>query len=560
MNRSRVAIELSPSRLEVAVLRGRKVARAAAVRIHCPDWEPRWPAALDSMKKELADLVTGLGASGATATVLLSGPTAAVNVHSCPARAGSAAACSAAILALGNNFVGPIEESARAVLPLLRDRAAAGANDKPMRHVLAFADSEPTAQAVARWIESAGLRFGGLIPLDAVEALAAVHAATSTGDRADVRASLWIGEHHSVLAVGTPGHLRFVRSIALGTESLVDALTRPIVRRGAPSGGDGITLSREQGRSLLMRAGIPEISQIIDEERGLDGGAILPLLQPTLQRFSLEVKQSLRFGLTESERNGAMLSILGAGRLCPGLEANLRGHLAAQDSRPQAASESPPASGGEYVSSTHGAVHAMTAFRDAPPLLMPRARGDSLTLRRVRVALRLGIAACLALVALDGILAWNEVLQSSVGDAEVSATQVDALVAARDAESMLASAVRARVGAFPALGPWLAEVSRAATGRVSLASVAMEQAEGEFAARIKGFAPTAPSETRGGLREFIDEVSACPLVRNASLRHTQRSAGEHADEQAFEIAVTFVELPISAARTDAGPASEETPR
>ncbi len=563
MSRSRVVIEVTPSRLEAAVVRAGRIVRSAAVRHPgAPgEWDQHWPAALDALKQNLADLILGLDAKGLPAMVLAATPTAAVNIHACPASAGASAASSAAALALGNVFSSALNEHPSVTMPLFRDRSAAGPNEKPMRHVLAAAETDASAESIARWVEAAGLRFEGIFPLQAVESIAAADAAVGNADHDGTRAVLWIGEHQSVLAVGSPERLRFVRPIALGTESLADALTRPITRRGSTD--EPITLTRDEARAMLNRVGIPEPSQRIDEQRGLEGAAILPLLQPTLQRLGIEVKQSLRFGLTESERNDTNVVILGHGRTIPNLRAAIQRHLAAADARPRNATPAGEAADSEYLSSDRGGIRAFTNRSWNPPPLLPAARSRSISLNRTRVTLRVGMAACLCLVAIDGGAAAFERYASAAHPAQsdssaaASASSAEALALARASESALSSLVESRLGSRPPIGPWLAEVALAAKGRVQLVEIRSEPGESGPVARIKGVTLPAGSPDQEPLREFINLLSACPLVNEAKLNHTQRSKSDDGNVQAFEVALTFVGLPASIMQANADASRQE---
>lgn len=539
-------IELTASRIEAAVVRGRAVVASAALRHHAPEWDHNWPAALDTLKRHLADLVKGLDAEGASALVLCATPTSAVNAHSCPTSAGASSAASAAVLALGNVFNADVHDHPYLIKRLAADAPKACGSEKPATHMLAAAETNETTQAIARLIESAGLHFEGLLPIQVVESLAACEAALAPDAEAGIRAVLWAGETRSVLAVGSPGRLRFVRTIALGTEAIVDALTRPIIRRAKP--GEPITLSRDEARAMLASAGVPEPAQVIDEARAIDGASILPLIQPALQRLGLDVKQSLRFGLTEAERNSAAVRVLGPGSAVPRLQAVLERQLAPADDRPHSAEQPAPPRDSEYLSSSAGAIAAYLSVASGIAPLVPRERAEAGLLRRTRFALRTGIAATLALVAIDGSAAWLESARSAIASASAylnAPKSVDptALAAARASDMALTTSVNARFGLNPPLTPWLAEVAAAAGERVRLTELRFTQSASGGAATLKGVAPDGDKPSEERLRAFIDAISACPLAAQTTLKHTQRSQSDERSEQAFEITVDFVGLP-----------------
>ncbi|MBL8744832.1 MAG: hypothetical protein JNK58_00595 [Phycisphaerae bacterium] len=549
MSRSTVVIELSPSRLEIAVVRSGRVVSSAAVRYPASEWEHGWPSVLEGRRQDLADLALGLDATGLNAVVLAATPTAAVNVHACPASAGRAAAESAAMLALGNSFSHPIAEHPSIAVEIARDRFKPLAEHKPQRHVLAAVETETSLEALSRWVESAGLAFAGALPLQTLEFLGACDDAAATGS-SGLRAAIWVGEHHSVLAVGSPGRLRFVRPIALGTESLVEALTRPIIRRGVP--GEPITLTREEARAMLNASGIPDMSAVVDAQRGLDGGAILPLLQPSLQRLGIEVKQTLRFGLSESERNETVLCVRGHGGALPGLQAAMQRHLSASDAHPNPTTVSEPAGPEalkEHGSSDVGCIAEFARIAWDVPLLLPFARAKSLASRRAHAAMRVGLAACLGVVAVNGTLTALEarsrvtVNVSSDEEATSRAEKNRALAAAVSAEQALSGLVNARLGAQPAIAPWLATLAEASAGRVRLIEVRAEPGSQSGNASVKGMTQDSGSPDMEPLREFINAMTTSPMVAEASLKQTQRSNADHRNEQVFEVGLTLVGLP-----------------
>lgn len=539
MGRPRVIIELSSSRLEVAVCKGSRVVAARAIRHHTPQWEGDFASALGLLGEPLQDLVASLGAVGLSATLLASTPTSVATVHGCPAKAGASGAISASMLALSNLASFPVQEHPTAITPLMRDRTARKGAQAPMRRMLAVGDRDETIGALARWIESSGLRFAGLTPLDAVEFAAAVAHATHSEYPDELRVSLWVGEHKSILAAGTRGTLRFVRSISVGSEAFVEALTRPIIRR---AGGDPVLLTRDEARTMLAASGIADPFQAVDEARSIDGAAILPLLQPVLQRLSLDVKQSLRFGFTEPERASAAHEVLGAGRFVPHLDGALARQLSTPDSPEDSSTETQVAAEkaeGEYSSALCGGIASFLASPVALPTLLPSAVVSSTGLGRVRIAMRFGVAACLSLVAAEGAMSWNELrLARTTAQAtpEFDRAASDALNQARLATESIESQV-ARVGV--ARAGWdalFASISQAATGRVALSAIEAETADAVPLAHVRGKTLADPQS----LRAFIDAIEQCPVVAGVDLEHTNRQQQDNRDEQQFELSIKMI--------------------
>lgn len=488
-----------------------------------------------------------LGASGMTATVLSSTPTCAVTVNPTPASAGSSAAHEATLLALGSLTSYSSAEATSATLPLLQDPRARNGSSPASRHTLGMTESDASVEALARWVERSGLRFSGVIPLEAVATVAAVEAATAGGDSDVVRACLWLGEHRSVLAVGAPNHLRFVRLVGLGSESIAEALTRVSSLPGSHQGM--IPLALDDARGLLFRCGIPRPSDVVDKESNLTGTTILPLLQPVLQRLSLEVKQSLRFGLSETERATAGLGLLGPGAYIPNLESMLAAHLASADNRSPSAHESgfnARSIEGEYTSAMSGEIAAALEMGRQVPMLTPKAWQQSESERRIRWSLRGGVAACLAIVLVEGGISWielRELKKGAGGPEQIASGVIDphAFAPIRERASALLARVDSRVSAPIMLDAVQATISQAAEDRVLLESISFGPANSGPEMSLRGIAVgAASSEAPANLRAFLDALAQCPLVQAARLKHSQRSQRDGAEVQAFEVVVSFV--------------------
>src|SRR5262249_38213525 len=153
------------------------------------------------------------------------------------------------------------------------------------------------------------------VPADAAATIGAVASVRDKPASDTVCAGFYFGEHSSVLAAMMNGRLCFVRTLGLGVDALVDALTRPIrVRQGPEGFRPRVTLERGAARDLLLAMGVPGPDVVVDPQRGIDGSAVLPLLQPVVQRICIEVKQSLRFGMEEAAGKAPVrLTIVGPG-------------------------------------------------------------------------------------------------------------------------------------------------------------------------------------------------------------------------------------------------------
>lgn len=558
------------------MFRGRRLHAARAERHASTEWESSWPAALDPLQPTLERMLRDLGCRHARAVVLADTPTALCATHSLPLAAGRRAARDAAMLALNNVRPGgaPTDDPADSVILAADSRASlrGGSNPDttpPMRHVLAFSERDSTADAIGRWVEASGCRFEGLIPLEAVETITAVEQLTANAGPPETEALLavlWVGEHRSVLAVGTPDRTRIIRSMSLGVESIAEALTRPIISRRESN--TTITLTRERARDILASVGIPARDQVVDPEAGLAGNNLLPLIQPVLQRLALEVKQSLRFGLTEPERARVNLRLAGPGAGVRNLRSALAVGMGLEDSNsplPTSAAEPHESARADAPIAVDSLLLAVRTNFPRLPRLLPAAHRHARELARARAALRVGVAAALALVGGDAVVSWFESATLRAA-ADVATTRsldpsiLEQLTSARRAADQLDRHVAARLGAEPRWAPFLAAVSDAAEGRVALTEITLDFKEGLASARLTGAALMAngdapdstPEEAAQRLRAFIDNLSDCPIVDKATLRHASRAVRADRPVQTFDLDVSFVPVPAWPRRITTG--------
>ncbi len=309
MPKPRAIIQLTMSRLIVARCRGERVEDARAHELNAPNYKDRWPGILAELHEPLLRMLADLRLVGCDAVLLYHAPGASAGVFNCPAGGSAHASASAARLQIAESVTVPDAISDAQVLAT--DASSGNAREAPQRHTLAVLDSGQSVEALASWLTSAGLNVTQCLPVDAPALALSVRSVMRPNAEGSASATIWIGEHTTIMAAGVGGVLRFIRTVAIGTETLSEAITRSL-RSGA---GDDtqITLDRCSARAILAASGIPLPGQIIDSARGIEGTAVLPLLQPVLQRLAVEVKQSFRFGLSEGERVNLRIVLDGPG-------------------------------------------------------------------------------------------------------------------------------------------------------------------------------------------------------------------------------------------------------
>ena len=558
MAKQRVVIELSPTRLEVALMRGSVIVDSRIQRLELPQYIEKWPGILGSIQPQLTTMVNELKAAGAQATVLYAGPSAATGVFSCAESAGAAGAANAARLALAETAGFALESNPHDLERLTTDMPASGETPAQV-HTLGIADTEPTAQALAEWLTHAGLVPFALVPIDVPGTVAAVDAALRLSKTDSVALVLFAGEHGSSLAAASAGRLRFIRQIAIGTESLVSVLARE--HRTGTDGGTA-TLDAKTAAELVFTTGIPDRAQIFDAARGIKGDAILPIVQPILQRCVVDIKQSMRFGLEEKEREGATLHGIGPGARVPRLMALIAEQTGLTVGTPDQAAQT----------ATNGNISSWLSGRTVLVNLLPRGLRSQMTGRRMRRAMWVGVAAALALIGADAAMTRIDLAEANQSVAQLT-QRLDAAKPATIVQDKLAgtqagvATARQRTDAkLGAVGDWdaaMAMIAAQTPPAIRLTQMGFSYEGAKPVCHLIGHAPlTGSADSNAALRSYLDVLTASPIVRDCRLGATQRGESDHGPVQNFEMSLVLVELPArphppSPLLTEAGATEEQ---
>lgn len=505
------------------------------------------PLALDDLAQPLERLLAEVAPSHrhrVPALIIYTSSGAATSVHACPAGAGSGQAMAAGRLGLASVVNLPLDLHPSDVRVLHTDpsgKASAVAGARPPRiHTLAVADADEHVAAFSAWASAAGLQVLGVVPAEAAYSAAAVSAAL---EQSGTNAVLWMGLHQSVVAVTAHGRLELVRTVRVGTESLVDSLLRPI--RGqtqADMPSTALTLTREQARQLLTRAGIPNITDDLPDLPGYTGASVLPLLQPALQRLAVEIKQSLRFGTAESDRAQISLLVAGDGAAVPRLE-NVLSTFAGipRPSSPSSIVEPGPLA----------AVIAGVSSR--LPRLLSGAEEESLLTRGLRRGLVAGVAAAGLLLTIEALSAFAalaeerdrlEAIRSNAAGQQALAHLQDRAIAARIESASLHNRMSHMLGEGPDWAATMAVISQHAPASIRVLDLDMHSDDAKPQCRLRGYVRLATSvDAPDAIRDFVNRLSDSPIVTSVRLGATQRTELRGEDVQAFELVIALLPLP-----------------
>jgi Tfp pilus assembly PilM family ATPase len=486
------------------------------------------PAHADQLRRIVAEV----GLAGRPALVIASSADSTSAVHACPRAAGWRQAREAAGLAIAEAFPHDLSTSPNDSVPLWND----GAGPQPPRtHVLTAAATATTVQTLVHLIESAGLRFDGFLPEPAASMIAAVSRTTSRGTGPGV--TMWLGRHGVVLAATDAGQLSLIRHFGVGVGALEEALARPITCR---SSGASLNLTPAEAGQVIATVGIPVADTPVRVREGVLCTDLSPALAPVLQRLSVEIKQTLRFGLAPDRRAAADVLLTGPGAVIPNLARALEAACGV------------PVRVDREVAAIPEAVALARASRRAPrlfPIEVVAARAS----QRVMLAARLGIAAAAIALAADGGLTWlglSERRERMVGTPDAQTAIADNPAAAHAAQlqrGVNASLERidAHLSEAAPWGPLLAGIARSMPPGARLLRIEMDHDSKGAVCDVLARAQGDAAQTADTVRDFIDGLQALPAVTSARLGQVSE---ESAGGVEFSITLRVRTVPVRSAR------------
>lgn len=539
MSSTTVAIELLSDRLDVALLKGSHPVSRRRLLVDLPTDPTAWAKAVRSCTDQLKEAVTELGAEGNPARVIYRSPSQVVDLASFELRSASQACAAAALPCLE-----ALPYSANSAIC----RAAAVGRDRsgPKRrwHIVVAADRVDIIRTLADVVESAGLVFTSATPIDATIMSRLVgEALRYAGPQ---HGWLHFGSQSSFFILGAQGTVRFERSIGLGVETVIRSLTRPIRMPDE----DPVEIDLDTATKLVYEKGIPDNDEVVHEGLQLSRRHIMPQIQPVLQRYIVELRQSLRFGLDKDERESIAITVMGPGSSIPGI-ADLVGH----ELRLQLTSD-PRYAEFDYRTAASRGSELVEALGDEKFLdklnVQPAEMAQRQQIGRLRRWLWSGAAAALIVIGADGFR-YQAALDKATQKASALATKNqgletlktthELLVAAIDGINELEKTMSEDMGVKPDLHAILLELSRLTPETVKLTSIRLGR-EGEvMTARLYGRAVQLEDNEETELEAFIESLKASPVFRDAILRNVEVGfLGEQAGQR-FEASLEAYLVP-----------------
>lgn len=527
---AKISIHLSSQRIEVAHVVHDAIKATHAAIIDQQTSETMWSQDLEPLDELLAECIAALGLTGRLAAdVFYTSPDAVVEVHSIPAR--GEAALRAAELALVEAVPFDSDTNPIAVAQIARD----GGGVSSRTHVLAAADRDKNVVAICGWLARQGVRVKSICPIAACILNQVVCRATNEKSSTP-SALIYLGETSTVIAVGKDRHIEFTRLISFGIQRLIESAARA---------------NRDEESCDLCQVASDVFACGVDFRNPGPNGPLpremLAVLQPVLQRYLVEIKQTLRYASTDQHAAPERIVLMGPGASIPGFDSLLGEELQVEvtiaDDCKNYEPTSPCSRGGE-------AYAEATGPRGILDFLPATVREDRLV-KQIRVAISAGAAiAGLALaVEASSIIDARDEVRTAMTQEHASVEAVERYEATNDHAYALASAVAQSERSLnfaldnqPAWSILLAEIQRIGSDDIRLVEINGRVTPMGLVATINGLAIS--STGADPLKPYMDSIKASPMVGAVALGSTRavHSDGKRAKE--FSLQITITGLPL----------------
>lgn len=494
-------------------------------------WARQLRRSVPALKRNIDEL----NASGAVATVLYRSPAQSVDVASFAVKTAGDAADAARLEASDAVNFSSMAAVVRTA-PLGRDADT----ETRQHHVLAAADRDDALEAIAELVEACDLKLDVIVPVDGPVMGAVIQRALEATKRG--YGVLYVGERSSFFAVSSGGVLRFARRIGLGLTTLVTGLTRPI-RAGS---GDAIELTEQQARTIVETYGIPSGDGVVCTEPELTGWQVMPAMQSALQRFVVELRQTLRFGVDEAERQALSIEVVGPGAAVKGLPEVIASELEITVEASTSDASQDLSDPWDRGSELHLATSSPRLLRSIG--LVPVRIANQRAATTLRRWLWSGAAAAACILFAESTRLGMQIedrereakaLRSNIQDLEALAETSTRLQATLVSMTSLQQLVYEEAGLSTAWRATMAELAAVTPNEVRLSDMNFRRTNGAMIGTVSG--TIVGSDTV--LRSFVDDIASSAMFQNVELGLVRRDESSGGDVRQFDATFRLVQVP-----------------
>lgn len=544
-------ISLTPDSLEGAFVVGTRVARTATRPLDRARWSEAWADGLLEFDAPLASVINELGArKGARVSVLVQSPSDAVEISSYQTI--GADALQAAMLRAEERVIVTDSRAVSDAIVVAHDEL----DGAPRTHVLACAADNASVQAVFGWVSRAGCRLESHVPRAVVPLTRTLEAAQ---DERGCVAYCYLDWSTATIASMHQGALAFVRTFNAGYQSLAEAYARGVAHLDAQDSEhepdeETPTLDMPRGASLLIENGVPSREAKIGDADNPYRSTVAPLLASVMQRLSVEIKQSVRYGVRQVEQRPRRLILLGPGARIPGMAALLSETTELDVEVHPSVSEQPKELAPFAPGSTE---HLIASDADPGVSLIPIAAVERLASARrssaVRAGAILGIGLLLGeagLIALERaqIRSESERHHATLLDVRAQSLAIERAGEQLEELNLASFATSTVVGDQPNWSAVLGDLGARTPDRVRIRDIrAFYESQTPMVA-ISGHAADDPGDRRGDtLGAYIETLSQSPLVERVELGTTRSETLDGVTTRAFSVTCFLRAVPFDLA-------------
>ncbi len=537
---SRLILSLAPSQIDAALVVGKRVRATKRAKLSPAVWDEAWGEGLSPYDVTLSSMLRALGVPKDIKTsVLYTSPGSITEVKNAP-DAGDEGIDAARLEVVEN-----ISSSGLAYISsAMRLGHKSGAN------VLVAADRDLNAQAIFAWLSRCGCRLDALIPTRSIALRSVIKDVTSREDDGSV--TCYLGERTTIIASGGSGTLQSIRSIDFGFSLLVEALARGLRQDVDEGGVSEICSNHAEARERLFEVGLPTSDKAAPEAELTR--RIMPLLQPVLQRYCIEIKQTIRFGIPQVSTKNQKLRLTGPGAAIRGFIDPLSLSIDNEVCVDPTWARFDPDSVCSELSLEHDLIED-----DAPGLrLVPRIVSEQNASRLISAGVRTGVLCAGLVLAAEGGFLYSK----RVEGAKTLRANEPSLVQVRDhreqcelantlADSLetAATMTRGHLGKRPDWFAVMAELGALGSDTIHFRDIRGFREEGVARITIEG-AAELDADAGNSLSQLIESLRTSPLFEEVQLGST--SLVEYGDTTAKQFALRLTPRMFSPSIPNAG--------